>query len=370
MDMTIKSIDFKLPEEKDHFNYVSNSNQKTAYDVFTELQKHLKTVDMLPDNFEQSEKHNYILMQIPQNTVFTCKTSINKQNEVVLDLSYNRNNQPIPFASGKMPLNDGNSLIRMSRIEAECNMMLNGHGKEFSYNFDKVLPENLFYHNYNDSVTYNLLEMKDNHALIKRELGKEGIIDPSPFIVAENFSTKKDLITWENAYYCSDINNAVVIFSEMTAERNKPFIEENKVLPNGIYKKNKNDLMTYNILETTKSYSVIKRQINDSNIIDPTPFIVAENIKVKDGLISWDKETKCESLKAATDIYCGKANIRDIGNEMPTEKISNTEAFKRHRTPEDQQKKPSIMEQLKTAETAEHKAPEQKLLERSKEHSL
>lgn len=69
---------------------------------------------------------------------------------------------------------------------------------------------------------------------------------------------------------------------------------------------------TVNVLRQGKEYALLQRDIpkenNPHNITDPTPYIVAWNLKAKDGKCSWGQGHYCVSLDSGFSLYSEKEN--------------------------------------------------------------
>ncbi len=128
---TIEIENYTEPDENRRVKHIGN---KTFGEVFKMLENHLKKVGLLPSE--------YFLMndkiadtEIPENwREFICSTNFGGSEGIYLDISLTTSdNKHINFATGKTLDEDVEAFINMSRIGAECSMMLNGNGAEIRY---------------------------------------------------------------------------------------------------------------------------------------------------------------------------------------------------------------------------------------------
>ncbi len=101
--------------------------QASKQEVFDQLKEHLAYVGMLPDEYfllsrETSES-------IPDNwRGFACNVSFGGSEGIYLDISLNTANGSQSFITGKTLSEGVEDFLNMSRVAAECNLMLNGNG--------------------------------------------------------------------------------------------------------------------------------------------------------------------------------------------------------------------------------------------------
>lgn len=98
-------------------------------EIFEQLKDHLEYLGMIPDDyFKLSEAESDI---IPADWLdFNSIVSFDGSDGIFLDIYLNTSNGTQKFASGKTLNTSTDSFIWLSRIAAECNLMLNGNGCE------------------------------------------------------------------------------------------------------------------------------------------------------------------------------------------------------------------------------------------------
>lgn len=101
--------------------------------AFEALKKHLEEVGLLPDEYFlpgmwKFEKQG----ELPYYNKAVCSVNWGGSEGIYIDISllYCENNEIkyFDFATGKTLGQSGDDFLRMSRISAECSMMLNGRG--------------------------------------------------------------------------------------------------------------------------------------------------------------------------------------------------------------------------------------------------
>lgn len=101
--------------------------QAGKQEIFEQLKDHLKYVGMLPDEYFllSTQQPEFI----PENwREFTCNVSYGGSEGIYLDILLNTPDGFQNFITGKTLSEDVESFLDMSRIAAECNLMLNGNG--------------------------------------------------------------------------------------------------------------------------------------------------------------------------------------------------------------------------------------------------
>lgn len=133
---TIAIDKYEPVPDKPH--YVQCVGTMTYHEAFEQLKSHLKDLGMLPDEyFELSSHERNPLAHIPQDwREFICNTSFGGSEGIYLDISINTQSGTKCFATGKTLSEDTDSFLWMSRIAAECNLMLNGNGIQMTLPHD------------------------------------------------------------------------------------------------------------------------------------------------------------------------------------------------------------------------------------------
>lgn len=123
----MQGIDWQIYDKMDDGVHVKLVGTKTYRQIFEELKDHLEAVGFIPDEyFELSAYINDPDTQIPKNTdVFFAAADWGGSEGIYVDIGFSADNENHPFATGKTLAEDTESYIKMSRIAAECQLMLN-----------------------------------------------------------------------------------------------------------------------------------------------------------------------------------------------------------------------------------------------------
>lgn len=125
---TIESERYEKMDDGVHLKYIGMVKAQEAFDT---LKKHLEKEGMLPDeyfslNFQVEGK------ELPDFCTAVCHTDWGGSEGIYIDIDliYFENNEQktFHFATGKTLESSGDAFLKMSRIAAECSMMLNGRG--------------------------------------------------------------------------------------------------------------------------------------------------------------------------------------------------------------------------------------------------
>lgn len=102
----------------------------SCQEAFDQLEDHLRYVGMLPDeHFGYSAYLKNPDEPLPAgDREFITNVTYGASEGIYLDISLIANNQMYHLAIGKTLKTSTEDFIRMSRIAAECNLMLNGNG--------------------------------------------------------------------------------------------------------------------------------------------------------------------------------------------------------------------------------------------------
>lgn len=108
------------------------TGQLTYGEVFEMLKSHLAYVDMLPDEYFILSSHLDPNEHIPKDwRSFSFKTSFGDSEGIYIDISLETDKGSQAFAAAKTLKNGTEDFLRMCRIAAECDLMLNGNGVVF-----------------------------------------------------------------------------------------------------------------------------------------------------------------------------------------------------------------------------------------------
>lgn len=127
---TIESDRYEKAEDGIHVKYVGMIK---AQDAFDQLKAHLEKVGLLPDEYFNLNDWKWKgETELPCYIRASCDVNWGGSEGIYLDISLlHRENNEIKyfsFATGKTLGETGDDFLRMSRIAAECSMMLNGRG--------------------------------------------------------------------------------------------------------------------------------------------------------------------------------------------------------------------------------------------------
>lgn len=103
-------------------------------EAFDTLKKHLEKENLLPDEYFIPCKGWHGAAQLPNYEKAICEVEYGVSEGIYLNIFMvyedgNEQKKWFPFATGKTLDESGDSYLKMSRIGAECSMMLNGRGE-------------------------------------------------------------------------------------------------------------------------------------------------------------------------------------------------------------------------------------------------
>lgn len=129
-------VDKWVPGEKK--GTVRHAGMISPYDAFTQLRNHLEKVDMMPEEYFSMNpwewKRDGFDETLPDYLRAECSVHWGGSEGIYMDIALlyrdEKNNlKRMDFATGKTCGSSGDDFLRMSRIAAECSMMLNGRGE-------------------------------------------------------------------------------------------------------------------------------------------------------------------------------------------------------------------------------------------------
>lgn len=121
-------IDRYVPQE-DNAYAARVAGQLTYREVFDQLKAHLKYVEMLPDEYFDLSPEINPDDHIPKDwRGFRLNTAFGGSEGIYIDISLDTDHGTTDFATGKTLKDSTEDFIQMSRIAAECDLMLNGNG--------------------------------------------------------------------------------------------------------------------------------------------------------------------------------------------------------------------------------------------------
>ena len=129
----INSIEVDRYSEPDERHRVKHLGMIKAQDAFDMLEAHLKSKDMLPDDYFlfSSENFNSGAGELPEYMTAICHTNFGDSEGIYIDIVLESEKRRLHFATGKTLKEDTDAFFMMSRIAAECSLMLNGRGRTY-----------------------------------------------------------------------------------------------------------------------------------------------------------------------------------------------------------------------------------------------
>ncbi len=122
---------------------IKQTGTKTYGEVFSELERHLKENNLYPDDYFGLSAYANENEEIPNNwTEFVCSTNFGGSEGIYLDISIKTADGNVPFATGKTLDETVEDFTAMSRIGAECSMLLNGNGARIRHSKEYVSEKN------------------------------------------------------------------------------------------------------------------------------------------------------------------------------------------------------------------------------------
>ena len=133
MTEIINSIELDRWSEPDEKHRVKHLGMIKAQDAFDKLEAHLKSKDMLPDDYFlfSPENFNNGAGELPAYMTAVCHTNFGDSEGIYIDIVLESDKRRTHFATGKTLAEDADAFFRMSRIAAECSLMLSGRGSVY-----------------------------------------------------------------------------------------------------------------------------------------------------------------------------------------------------------------------------------------------
>ncbi len=132
MSEIIQTIDCDRYSEPDENHRVKHVGMIEAKDAFDQLYTHLQAKNMLPDEyFLFSERDFPDHAELPEFHSAVCHTDFGGSEGIYFDIELQCRGRMVHFATGKTLDENADAFFKMSRIAAECSLMLNGRGSSF-----------------------------------------------------------------------------------------------------------------------------------------------------------------------------------------------------------------------------------------------
>ena len=140
----LQTIEIDRYSEPDEKHRVSVIGTKTFGEVFAELEKHLQDNDLMPDEYFTLSFAIDENAPVPSDwRQFSCNTNFGGSEGIYTDISLKTESGTINFATGKTLGDTVEDFVRMSRIGAECSMLLNGNGSMIRRS-QEIIPSEKF----------------------------------------------------------------------------------------------------------------------------------------------------------------------------------------------------------------------------------
>lgn len=111
---------------------------KTYGEVFSELKAHLNKMGLIPDEYFELSFNVNEDEPIPDNWIrFNCNTNFGSSEGIYLDIDIVTEDNTVRFITGKTLGENVEDFLKMSRIGAECSMLLNGNGAVIRHSREK-----------------------------------------------------------------------------------------------------------------------------------------------------------------------------------------------------------------------------------------
>ena len=144
----IKTFDLDRWSEPDEQQHVRHIGMADAKETFEKLEAHLKEKGMLPDEyFSYSMDMRTRSKELPDFNFALCVPNFGGSEGIYLDIDLiyieeDGEQKSLRFAPGKTFQEGADAFFWMSRIAAECSLMLNGRGRTYEkHNVELVLAE-------------------------------------------------------------------------------------------------------------------------------------------------------------------------------------------------------------------------------------
>lgn len=309
---TIKTLELKRWSEPDEQQQVKRIGMANAQEIFNKLEAHLKENNLLPDEYFLFEESNFTKNngELPEVYNVICNTNFGGSEGIYLDIILKSQNGNINFATGKTLDDSVEAFYKMSRIGAECSLMLNSYGNEFKYD-DKKTQLQEYKLNKEENTVYIILEKNKDCALLKRFIS-ENSTDPAPYIIANGINFKENnLLEWDSGKYYSDISSAVIDYSEEIVIFKEPLIGEIDFLsPDG------KTAYTEKYVDIDIFKKDIKECLNDGEPIEVRDFskqniysnAVADMCGYDEAQEQWEQEQEAKAIAEQEKMFAEKEN--------------------------------------------------------------
>ncbi len=191
----IHTIDPGRYEEGSRKGLVRQVGMIGAQELFDKLKAHLEQVDMMPDEYFLPGSHywNGKNPELPEYSQAVCHTNWggNEGIYIDIDLQYLDDEHKLKsfhLATGKTLGSSGDDFLHMSRIAAECSMLLNGWGSIVKVNEQEIEQDKNTEFTKNELTDMldnmvNSTELSDRLAVAKQGYGLDKLVYDREFSV-------------------------------------------------------------------------------------------------------------------------------------------------------------------------------------------
>lgn len=117
---------------------ITNTYTRTGREVFEDLQNELQAHGLIPDEYFISD----FTEKLPEDVYFKVSTDFGGNEGIYIDITFFDGNKTQNFATGKSLAETADDFMKMSRIGATMQLLLNGNGKEYELTAEKnVVPQ-------------------------------------------------------------------------------------------------------------------------------------------------------------------------------------------------------------------------------------
>ncbi len=133
MNKIVQTIESDRWSEPDKKYRVRHLGMIKAKDAFEQLYTHLQAKNMLPDDYFLFSDRNFPNdAELPKFNTAVCHTDFGGSEGIYIDIDlFCMDGKSVHFATGKTLDDNADAFFKMSRIAAECSLMLNGRGSQF-----------------------------------------------------------------------------------------------------------------------------------------------------------------------------------------------------------------------------------------------
>lgn len=157
-----KTFDLDIWSEPDEKHRVTHIGMKNCKEIFSILENHLKENGLLPDEYFLCDFRNFEDdCPLPDYDEAICHTNFGSSEGIYIDIFLRHYEDDkikyVRFATGKTLGETADDFLKMSRIAAECSMLLNGRGRTLQ---KSTVAELMLDNEETETVTNALYQLK------------------------------------------------------------------------------------------------------------------------------------------------------------------------------------------------------------------